>query len=75
VVGSAVSGISFMMLDGVTGVLVPPRQAQDLATALARLDQDCRATAAMAASALERSSLFRWTANTNALLELCQPGR
>jgi glycosyltransferase involved in cell wall biosynthesis len=37
VVGSAVGGIAFTVLDGVTGCLVPPRDPPALATALRRL--------------------------------------
>jgi glycosyltransferase involved in cell wall biosynthesis len=51
VVSTAVSGIPELVIDGQTGLLVPPRDAPALATALARLLDDAPLCAQLAAGA------------------------
>ena len=51
VVSTAVSGIPELVIDGETGLLVPPRYAPALATALARLLDDAPLRAQLAAGA------------------------
>lgn len=54
-VGSRIYGLSDAIVDGETGILVPPRDAQGLADALTRLLTDEAARSAMAAAGIERS--------------------
>ncbi len=67
VLGSAVGGIPYLLGDGEGGVLVPPGQPRPLAEALARLDGDRNALAALGAAALARSRHHTWAANGQAL--------
>jgi D-inositol-3-phosphate glycosyltransferase len=61
VVGSAVGGVQYSVLDGVTGVLVPPKDPVALATALASLRADPDRAAAMGDAGLARARLaFTW---------------
>ncbi len=55
VVASRVRGVREQVLDGATGILVPPRTAGPLADALARLAGDPGLRAAMGAAGRERA--------------------
>ncbi|HLJ66903.1 MAG TPA: glycosyltransferase [Chloroflexota bacterium] len=61
VIGSAVGGIAFTVVDGVTGYLVPPRAPQALATRLAQLLRDPELQRRMGGAALRRVRRgFEW---------------
>ena len=61
VVGSAVGGVQYSILDGVTGLLVPPKDPPALALALATLRADPAAAAAMGEAGLARArEAFTW---------------
>jgi glycosyltransferase involved in cell wall biosynthesis len=67
VLGSAVGGISFLVEDGINGLLVPPAVPRDLADALMLLDRDRRFTASLGAAAYQSSLRYTWDANAHAL--------
>jgi glycosyltransferase involved in cell wall biosynthesis len=77
VVSTAVSGIPELVIDGETGLLVPPRDAGALAGALARLLDDAglrrRLAAAAAAHVLREFDLATNTARLRALLQVSIP--
>ncbi len=73
VLGSAVGGISFLVVQAVTGLLVPPGDPMALADALAALDADANALASLAQAGLSRAGLFSWQANGKALQNLIAP--
>lgn len=56
VVASDIRGLRELVVDGVTGMLVPPRQAEPLATALRRLAGDAQQRAAMGAAGRQRAA-------------------
>jgi glycosyltransferase involved in cell wall biosynthesis len=58
VVGSAIGGLPDLVVPGVTGLLVPPDDDWELATALERLLVDERRLQAMAAAAHARAAAF-----------------
>ena len=61
VVGSAVGGVQFSVVDGVTGLLVPPKDPPALALALAALRADPAAASAMGEAGLARArEAFTW---------------
>jgi glycosyltransferase involved in cell wall biosynthesis len=61
VIGSAVGGIQYSVLPGVTGLLVPPREPQALARRLLELQAQPALAEAMGRAGLERvRSLFTW---------------
>ena len=61
VIGSAVGGITFTIEDGVTGMLVPPRDPQALANGLRRLLADAALRTQMGHAARERVAReFTW---------------
>jgi D-inositol-3-phosphate glycosyltransferase len=60
VVATAVGGLLDTVVDGVTGVLVPPRQPDALAAAMADLLADPARRAAMGAAATRRARLYSW---------------
>jgi glycosyltransferase involved in cell wall biosynthesis len=59
VVASAVGALPAVV--GAAGILVPPREAERLASALAAVWSDDRVHAALAAAAAERAEADRWT--------------
>jgi len=73
VIASDVGGISYQLLEGACGVLVPPENSQALAEAFIRLDQDRRLAAELGLRGLERSRQLSWEANVRALQLLIQP--
>lgn len=70
VVGSAVGGIRTTVDDGVTGLLVPPKDPAALAAQLARLANDPAMRLAMGAAGQARANaLYTWVRVTDRLLE------
>ncbi|HEU5240504.1 MAG TPA: glycosyltransferase [Ornithinibacter sp.] len=78
-VGTAVGGLLDSVEDGVTGLLVPPRDAPALAAAVRRLLEDPETAAAMGARARARAvERFDWSvvaARTEAVLDATARGR
>jgi glycosyltransferase involved in cell wall biosynthesis len=72
VVASDVGGISYQLLEGACGVLVPPRNPHALAAAMLRLDRDRRLITALGQRALQRSRQFSWDDNVRALQALVE---
>jgi glycosyltransferase involved in cell wall biosynthesis len=71
VVASNVHGIPDAVLDGKTGLLVPPKDAQALASALARLIEDPAERADLGRTGREFvSANYDWQANTAQMLRL-----
>jgi glycosyltransferase involved in cell wall biosynthesis len=63
VIGAAVGGITYTVKDGLTGRLVPPREPEALAKALAELLADDEARQAMGRAARQRAMTeFTWAA-------------
>ncbi|MDQ1500205.1 MAG: hypothetical protein QOD57_2400 [Actinomycetota bacterium] len=60
VVASAVGGMLDTVVDGMTGLLVPPRCPQRIAEAVAELLDDPARRAAMGSAAAERARMYRW---------------
>jgi glycosyltransferase involved in cell wall biosynthesis len=58
-VATAVGGLTELLQDGTSGVLVPPRDPQALATALAELLEDAPRRAAIASAAAARLAPYR----------------
>ena len=70
VVGSAVGGIRTTVVDGVTGWLVPPRDAVALASRLAHLANDDAARLAMGRAGRHRARAhFTWSRVTDQLMD------
>jgi histidinol-phosphate phosphatase family protein len=68
VVGSAVGGVRYSVVDGTTGLLVPPRDEAALAAALRRLhDEPARARAMGEAGLARVRELFTWECVAQAL--------
>jgi glycosyltransferase involved in cell wall biosynthesis len=70
VLGSAVGGINFLVVQAVTGLLVPPEDPMALADAMASLDDDANGMASLAQAGLSRAGRFSWQANGKALQNL-----
>ncbi len=60
VVASDVGGLAETVVDGVTGLLVPPRDPDAIAGAVRRLMDDAPTAARMRAAALRRSRRYGW---------------
>ena len=60
VVATSVGGLAETVVDGVTGLLVPPRDPDAIAAALCRLAGDHAAVNRMRAAALRRSRHYGW---------------
>lgn len=68
VIGSAVGGVKYTVEDGVTGVLVPPRQPDAVAVALGRLLAEDRVRDRMGRAGRDRvNASFTWEHVTRAL--------
>ncbi|MGE3855772.1 MAG: glycosyltransferase [Dehalococcoidia bacterium] len=73
VVGARVGGIQYTVVDGVTGLLVPPRDTDALAAAVCRLLRDEPLRRRFAAAGLARAAeLFTWDAVTAQVGALCE---
>ncbi|MBV9110127.1 MAG: glycosyltransferase family 4 protein [Gemmatimonadetes bacterium] len=79
VIATAVGGVPEIVIDGETGVLVPPRDPDALRAALARAIAEPARMRALADAARvrvrERYSLEAWTRDYNALLDRLVPAR
>jgi glycosyltransferase involved in cell wall biosynthesis len=60
VLAAAVGGMLDTVVDGMTGLLVPPRCPQRIAEAVAELLDDPARRAAMGSAAAERARMYRW---------------
>lgn len=69
VVAARVGGLSTVVVDGVTGLLVDGHAADGYAAAMTRLLQDRAMHAAMSAKAAVHAAGFTWQATTDQLLE------
>jgi len=67
VIGSAVGGIGFMVVNQETGLLVPPANAHALANALRTASLDSTWLAQAAEKSSERALLFNWDSNIGKL--------
>jgi len=70
VVGCRVGGVPESVIDGQTGLLVPPEDVAALGTALARLGQDPALRNQLAAAGSARAQLFDWNAIAGQYLDL-----
>ena len=70
VVASAVGGLLDVVVDGVTGVLVPGREPADYGAALAGVLDDPVGAAAMGAAAAEEARTYTWRATADRLADL-----
>ena len=71
VVGSAVGGVQFSVKDGVTGLLVPPKDADALASALSKLHADPARAEAMGEAGLRRAQEhFTWQGVSHSLAKV-----
>ena len=70
VVASAVGGLLDVVVDGVTGVLVPGREPADYGAALAGVLDDPVGAAAMGAAAAEEARAYTWRATAARLADL-----
>ncbi|WP_231597184.1 glycosyltransferase family 4 protein [Synechococcus sp. CBW1004] len=73
VLASSVGGISFLVHDGVSGLLIPPANPHALAEAMARVDRDRSTTASLGEGAQMLSHQFSWDSNVKALEQLITP--
>ena len=67
VVGTNVSGIDFLIQDGITGIIVAPNSPSSLANALEQLNDNREKMAMMANESLKRAQQFDWKSNIHAL--------
>jgi glycosyltransferase involved in cell wall biosynthesis len=67
VVGTNVSGIDFLIQDGMTGIIVAPNSPSALANALEQLNDNREKMAMMANESLKRAQQFDWKSNIHAL--------
>jgi glycosyltransferase involved in cell wall biosynthesis len=70
VIGSAVGGLLDTVVDGVTGILVPPRRPDRLAAAIAGLLDDPVARRRMGVAGARRANGYRWPRVAGAVLEV-----
>jgi glycosyltransferase involved in cell wall biosynthesis len=61
VVGSAVGGLLDTVVDGVTGLLVPPRDPRALAAAVRRLLSDPAARRRLGRAGARRARMYDWS--------------
>ncbi len=71
VIGSKVGGIPYVIKDGETGLLVPPKDSEQLADAIIKILCDDELSHKMVALANERvRTEFTWTASTKKFLDI-----
>jgi D-inositol-3-phosphate glycosyltransferase len=70
VVASAVGGLLDVVIDGVTGLLVPGRDPADYGTALAGVLDDPVGAAAMGTAAAQEARTYTWRATADRLADL-----
>jgi len=69
VVASRIGAIPEVVVDGESGLLVPPNDPQELATALQRLLEDDELRGKMGRAAAERAQCFTWSTSVDALAQ------
>lgn len=74
VVATAVGGITELIEDGVSGLLVRPNDAAALAKAMTRLASDPKLRVMLGARARERAQSFNWAVCTDRYLEVYRSG-
>ena len=62
VVATRVGGVPELIIDGSTGILVPPENDEELARALETLLSNADLRGRMGTAGLDRTSMFSWTA-------------
>jgi glycosyltransferase involved in cell wall biosynthesis len=72
VVGSAVGGLAETVLDGRTGILVPPRQPRSIRAAIRTLMGDSARRRAMQNAAVRRAGAYAWPAIAGKTLRVAQ---
>ncbi len=70
IVGTRVGGVPEVVLDGETGILVPPEDVDALAEGIRRLAGDAALRERMGAAGRERARLFSWDVVTERYLEV-----
>jgi D-inositol-3-phosphate glycosyltransferase len=75
VVAAAVGGLTTVVRDGHSGLLVPGHRAEDWADALQRVLGDQRLRAHLEHGALEQARLFSWDATAEATLDVYERAR
>jgi glycosyltransferase involved in cell wall biosynthesis len=70
VVASAVGGLAETIVDGRTGILVPPRQSRSIRAAITTLLGDPSRRRAMRNAALRRASRYAWPAIAGRTLDI-----
>jgi D-inositol-3-phosphate glycosyltransferase len=75
VVAAAVGGLTTVVRDGRSGLLVPGHRTEDWAEALHRLVAEDGLRARLGAGALEQAKLFSWEATAEATLEVYDRAR
>jgi glycosyltransferase involved in cell wall biosynthesis len=70
VVASAVGGLAETIVDGRTGILVPPRQPRSTRAAITTLLQDSSRLRAMRTAALRRAAMYAWPVIAARTLEI-----
>ncbi|MGA8846377.1 MAG: D-inositol-3-phosphate glycosyltransferase [Nocardioides sp.] len=75
VVAAAVGGLTTVVRDGHSGLLIDSHQPRDWAAALARVIGDDELRTRLAAGALEQARLFSWEATADATADVYQRAR
>jgi D-inositol-3-phosphate glycosyltransferase len=74
-VAAAVGGLTTVVRDGHSGLLVPGHRADDWSDALHRVLSDGQLRAHLERGALEQARLFSWDATAEATLEVYERAR
>lgn len=75
VIASSIPGFSQVVDDGLTGVLVPPRQVDEWAGALESLTDDSERRRAMGAAGMRKAQLYSWTRVVDTILDVYRSAR
>jgi len=71
-IASNVGGIPEMIVDGISGILLPPRNPEALANAIARLVENADEARRLAANAVQATAKFTYEAHYQATIEVYQ---